>query len=139
MKGKDLTPLCPYCGEPSKLVTGLIIYPHRPDLEDRWFYLCEKDNAYVGTHKGTKIPLGRLADADLRMAKSEAHSHFDPIWQTGKKTRKEAYQWLADNMVIDVKQCHIGEFDLVQCHKVIELCSALDRHRSYRTHSVFKK
>ena len=137
MKGLTLTPFCPYCGEPSKLVTGLVIYPHRPDLEDRYFYLCAPCEAFVGTHKGTKTPLGRLANAELRTAKMAAHAAFDPLWQVGKKTRKEAYQWLAHEMGIFFKHCHIGEFDLEQCKQVIAICKK--NVPQHRTHSHIPK
>ncbi len=126
--------LCPYCGEPSKLVSGLVIYPHRPDLEDRWFYLCKPCDAFVGTHKGTKTPLGRLANAELRRAKKEAHIAFDPLFELGKfKTRHLAYEWLAKELDIPLKKCHIGEFDVDTCKKVIIICSKV--FTIHRTHT----
>ena len=39
---------CPYCGKDAALVTGDKIYPHRPDLYDRNFWLCTACDAYVG-------------------------------------------------------------------------------------------
>lgn len=131
MKGKDLTPLCPYCGNLSHLVNGLVIYPHRTDLEERLFYHCAPCDAYVGTHKGTKTPLGRLANAELRRAKQEAHASFDPIWELGKKTRHEAYAWLANELNIPTKECHIGGFDVDTCKKVVEICRKISsKHRT---------
>lgn len=67
---------CDYCGDAAKLVTGKAIYPHRPDLFRLHFWQCEPCGAYVGCHKkeggngdGTK-PLGRIANAELRAAKT---------------------------------------------------------------------
>jgi len=113
---------CSYCGEPAKLVTGKQIYPHRPDLHALPIYACLPCEAHVGCHPGTTKPLGRLANAELRKAKMAAHAAFDPIWKSGMKKRKQAYKWLAKQMGIDVNECHIGEFDVVMCLKVVETC-----------------
>lgn len=119
--------LCNYCHQPAKLVTGKTVYPHRPDLFDKQFWECAPCNARVGCHKPNKgygdgsRPLGRLANAELRAAKSAAHSAFDPIWQKGLKNRGSAYAWLSDHLGIDPKTCHIGEFDVDMCKRVVEI------------------
>lgn len=107
--------ICPYCTKQAKLVTGDKIYPHRNDLHRLAFFLCEPCNAYVGTHKGTLKPLGRLANARLRSLKQSVHRNFDPIWKRRFLTRKEAYTWLAKEMDISKKDCHVGMFDEKQC------------------------
>ena len=117
-------PVCPYCNGDSKLVTGLVIYPTRVDLADLSFYQCAPCEAYVGCHKGTTQPLGRLADAELRQWKSIAHRVFDPIWRSGLMKRKEAYQALAREMGIEAKHCHIGMFDVDQCKAVYVIYKA---------------
>ena len=111
-------PVCDYCGCYSKLVTGVSIYPNRSDLSDLNFYQCAPCAAYVGCHKGTTKPLGRLANAELRQCKSNAHKVFDPIWRSGLMSRKEAYQFLAQEMGITSEQCHIGMFNIQQCKQV---------------------
>lgn len=130
-----MTCKCPYCKQPAQLVTGSSIYPHRPDLWNLRFWKCEPCDAYVGCHKkgayfyvgGAKIvsdgtiPLGRLANAELRMAKSEAHAAFDPLWRDGGMTRSAAYKWLAHKMGLPAGECHIGEFDVAQCKEVKRL------------------
>lgn len=114
---------CPYCDMKADLVSGEAIYPHRKDLRDLKFYRCEPCGAYVGCHKGTTNPLGRLADAELREAKMAAHAVFDPIWRSGLMKRTEAYQWLAGQLGIDPKDCHIGMFDVDTCCLVASICS----------------
>lgn len=114
---------CPYCDRQAELVGGNKIYPHRPDLIFKLFYLCEPCNAYVGCHHGTTKPLGRLANAELRQAKIAAHEAFDPIWRSGSKTRSSAYSWLAQQMSISKNNCHIGMFDIDQCKAVVRICS----------------
>lgn len=124
-------PVCPYCGAAARIVTGGYVYPHRADLNDLRFWYCDAghDAAYVGCHKrgrggsdGTK-PLGRLADAELRRAKSAAHRAFDPLWKDGVfESRKAAYSWLSKEM--GVTEAHIGEFDTDQCKRVVRLSAA---------------
>lgn len=77
----------------------------------------------MGCHPGTNKPLGRLADAQLRAAKKGAHRVFDKLWKNGPWKRKEAYAWLADQLGVKRKDCHIGEFDVDMCMKVIEICT----------------
>jgi hypothetical protein len=114
-------PICPYCHNRSKQVTGEAIYPHREDLFNLTFYSCDPCGAYVGCHGTSNKPLGRLANAQLRQAKSAAHRAFDPLWRNKIMTRQKAYKWLAQSLQINGKNCHIGMFDVKQCEKVIEL------------------
>lgn len=118
-----LTPICPYCEQFSKRVSGKEIYPHRNDLKSKTFYECKRCKAYVGCHKGTDKPLGRLANPELRYYKKLAHSSFDPIWRIDSDlNRKNAYAWLAEKMNISESECHIGMFDVHQCIQVIDIC-----------------
>lgn len=110
---------CPYCHKHAELVDGTVIYPHRPDLEDRKFWLCRPCRAYVGTHRDSPDhkPLGRLADATLRVWKQRVHEVFDPLWKGEEKKmkRSEAYAVLAARMGIQIDECHIGMFDVERC------------------------
>ena len=114
-------PACDYCGDPSELVPGSVIYPHRPDLYAKNFYRCEYCRAYVGCHPGTANPLGRLADAELRAAKQAAHAAFDPLWRGGGMKRKDAYYQLSKALGIPFGDCHIGMFDVATCKRVVEI------------------
>jgi hypothetical protein len=115
--------MCPYCGSSTKLVTGATIYPHRPDLDDKMFYMCDSFShslAYVGCHKDTTDSLGSLADEELRQARSKAHKVFDPLWREGGMSRKQAYKELATYLNIPGSACHIGMFNLEQCVKTLD-------------------
>jgi hypothetical protein len=126
-------PVCD-CGREAVLVGGAVIYPHRQDLYTKSFWQCAPCDAYVGCHPpagkngkgghgdGT-VPLGRLANAELRRWKSFAHRVFDPMWKDGEMRRKQAYRWLAQQLNIDFKDCHIGEFDVQTCKRVVEVCT----------------
>lgn len=116
-------PVCPYCGKPARLVGGVEIFPNRTDLHDLNIWSCKPCGARVGCHPGTVIPLGTLANADLRRARIEAHGAFDQIWDgRGGTLRSEAYSWLANELGVAVVDCHIGMFSLETCQRVIEIC-----------------
>ena len=118
---KGLTPICPYCKTFSKLVTGKDIYPNRNDLKNIQIYQCKPCAAYVGCHGLSDKPLGRLANAELRRAKSAAHRAFDPIWKNKHMKRPQAYKWLAEQLKISGGDCHIGMFNLETCKEVERL------------------
>ena len=118
---------CPYCSIRAVRALGDKIYPHRPDLAQKRFYLCPQCGSYVGCHPGTWKEMGRLANEELRKAKSLAHTHFDLLWiGAGNMSRREAYAWLANAMGIKAEDCHIGRFDVDQCHEAIGHVNALD-------------
>ena len=128
MNSRNSQLICPYCQQSAELVTGKEIYPHRADLARKYFHRCAPCGAYVGCHDagsgqgdGTR-PLGRLANAELRHAKRDAHAAFDPIWKSRSLSRKAAYAWLSGELGLPVEQCHIGEFDVAQCVAVVEAC-----------------
>jgi len=116
--------VCPYCKRAARLVTGDALYRNRPDLAGLFFWLCAPCDAYVGTHNNSPDhkPLGRLANAELRDARKETHAFFDQLWRNGKMTRSAAYLWLAEQLNLPAKKCHIGDFDLPLCRKTIRLC-----------------
>lgn len=114
------TVICPYCGKQAIYVDSKVVYGRSYGM----LYLCRPCNAYVGCHKGTDQPLGRLADAELRKWKRAAHSAFDPLWKHGrfKGYRNVAYAWLAKRMGLPAQSAHIGMFDVDECKKVIKIC-----------------
>lgn len=116
---KPLKIKCHYCQGDAKFVGGQDIYPHRPDLWGKKFYLCKPCDAYVGCHPNSVNPLGILANAKLRAMKSSAHAAFDPMWRNGDMTRSAAYSWLASTLEIEKDQCHIGMFNEFTCMRVI--------------------
>lgn len=113
--------ICDYCQNEAELVTGKAVYPHTPELSNTLYWKCDPCKARVGCHAGTVKPLGRLANARLRFWKMTAHDAFDPLWKDGAKTRRQAYQYLADKLGIDRNDCHIGMFDVETCKRVVEI------------------
>ena len=118
MKKKNV--YCDYCGHRAEYVDSKIIYGKSYGM----IYLCRNCMAYVGVHKGTSKPLGRLANAELRHWKKLAHAFFDPLWKFGrfKGRRNDAYGWLFKKMGLPIEKTHIGMFDVQQCRQVVEIC-----------------
>lgn len=116
---------CDYCGKKAELVDNKIIYGRSYGLS----YLCRSCMAYVGCHKGTDIPLGRLANAELRYWKHAAHEQFDPLWKWGpfRGNRNRAYEWLSKEMHLPIEKTHIGMFDIDQCKRVIRIVDEYHR------------
>lgn len=122
---------CPTCGERGEVVDGSAIYPHRPpsDFGDKRFWACTRCRTWVGCRPGGTMPLGRMADAATRAARSAAHRAFDPLWWNKRptdrpafRTRGGAYSWLARKLGLEIKECHMGLFDIATCSRVIETC-----------------
>ena len=89
---------CPFCGGMMLLHFNSMLYN---GISYGKSYICEnypKCNTYVGCHKGTTVPLGTPADAELRLLRRKCHKVFDEKWKSGRMTRKEAYKYLAEIM-----------------------------------------
>lgn len=118
-------PTCPYCGEPTKRLTGAELYgPFRSrGFEERVFWNCSECDAYVGCHPGTETALGTPAKAPLRKLRSQVHAALDPLWRGSarKRMRAEAYGYLAKALAIDPSDCHVGLFDEARCQEALAI------------------
>lgn len=110
---------CPYCFSEVIYTSNKVIYGK--EFGNGKCYKCTHCDAYVGVHNGTNIPLGRLANKELRELKKQAHALFDPIWKTKQKTRSEAYADLAKALGIPKEECHFGWFDQAMLLKSIAI------------------
>ena len=121
---------CPYCGSEAELKDNKVIYGKSYGRS----WICKnypECDAYVGCHKKTGIPLGRLADAELREWKSEAHHIFDELWKNAHpkgryEARKRAYKKMQEIMSMTPEQAHIGNFDVYQCKMLITKLTGID-------------
>lgn len=115
--------ICQYCNKPARYTDSKAVYGKSYGM----IYLCDHCGAYVGVHKGTDIPFGILANAELRGWKKKAHESFDPLWKSGRMTRHGAYKWLGSCMKKPIKDCHIGMFQVDECKKVVALVAWFHR------------
>lgn len=113
---------CSSCEGMCRQTDGKEIYPHRPDLSDHCFYVCDKCATRVGCHPGTAIPLGMAVGKDTRHARMLLHQRmFDPLWENRKdaasksEARDDVYSYLAHSLDIPKWECHIGRFSLERC------------------------
>ena len=117
---------CPHCGAIATIRPASEIY--RDPNATGELYVCSnfpRCNSYVGVHPGTRLPLGVLANGDVRNLRIKAHRRLDKIWQYGIMTRQESYAWLAAKLGIRLRDTHIGMFGEYMCKAVIRECDAV--------------
>mgnify|MGYP001614746201 FL=1 len=111
---------CP-CGSAAVIVGGEKLYPHRPDLFEKKFFLCDCGR-YVGSH-ATGHPLGVPADAPTRAARGRAHAAFDPLWKDKHfETRGSAYRWLSAKLGVE-GEVHIANMNAEEADNIASLCT----------------
>lgn len=83
-----------------KKVTGEEVYPHRKDLYLLVFWKCPECGNFVGTHKNSRndSPLGIIANPELKTSRNYIHKLLDPIWKSGRVTRKDLYDSLTKEL-----------------------------------------
>ena len=112
---------CSYCGSSVTLRSPEGIIPEfKPGT---MLYVCRNYPAcdsYVKVHPGTKLPMGSLANKELRTLRRKAHFHFDQLYKTGLMTREDAYEWLSSILVVPMGKAHIGQLGPYYCQQVID-------------------
>ena len=111
---------CPYCGSTVHLRSANGIY--RYNNENTLLYVCSQYpvcDSYVRVHPGTKIPVGSLANAELRALRLTAHRHFDKLYKTGLMSKNDAYNWLSFILQSPLSQAHIGYQNEYHCNLII--------------------
>lgn len=123
MKTKSKQVKCPYCGSIAVLRDGS--YVHGDDNRVGKLYVCARYptcNSYVGAYERTHMPMGTLANGELRHKRIEAHRIFDRLWRQGVMTRSGAYQWIQCKFGLNNKQAHIGNFSEYMCDELMAEC-----------------
>lgn len=85
-----------------------------------WLYRCSDCDARVGMHPFTNIPLGTLADTELRARRIEVKRLFQMICETRRKRwdRTRGYQEMSQALGIPAKDTHFGLFEHKQLDEV---------------------
>lgn len=107
----------------ARLTDGKEIYPHRPDLYSLPFWKCDTCNNCVGCHHKTSNPtrpLGVIATPELKRERMKIHALLDPLWKSGKISRKKLYQELTFRLG---REYHTAE--LRNLYEVNEIIKAL--------------
>lgn len=87
---------CCACGKKvdARLTNGAEAYPHRNDLRGLPFWKCDTCGNFVGCHHKTKNrtrPLGCIPTKEIKNARQHIHKILDPLWQSGKFSRRQIY------------------------------------------------
>ena len=141
-KGLNAAPTrCPYCGGSVVFRSADGIY--QDNRRNMMLYVCShypKCDAYVRTHAGTKIPVGSMANHELRALRKTAHHYFDQLYKSGFMSKDDAYYWLASIIDAPLSYAHIGYLSEYYCKQVIEQSKAyLERCRSKQKNGKFYK
>ncbi|MCI8472560.1 MAG: hypothetical protein HFE65_05595 [Clostridiales bacterium] len=116
---------CPYCGAKASLRPTRTVYGDN-DKTEGYLYVCDrypKCDAYVGAHKHNKLPMGTLANGDLRNKRIQAHKAFDWIWKSGLMTKWQAYKWMQGKLALPEQDAHIAKFSEYMCNQLITACN----------------
>jgi zinc-finger-containing domain len=131
-------PICEYCGANAKLTRfGDEPYPYRDDHGPVW--VCTPCQAWIGifTRSARNVPLGRLANAQLREWKAKLHSALEPMAEAkvrrdgGKifAARAKGYKWLAGHLSIEEQKCSIHLLDIDQCKAAVAIIARFELER----------
>ena len=124
---------CPFCRSSVSLIDSARVYGQSYGF----IYLCNaypKCDARVGCHPGKTTALGTLANRDLRKWRSLAHRKFDPLWQLGVfSSRQAAYKWLSKALRLPLERTHVAMFDIPQCQRAITLIDVFVNRRNVKT------
>lgn len=140
--GRPVKPLphpdCDYCGAPATLARmGDEPYPYRDDHGPLW--ICVPCQAWIGIFaRSTRhVPLGRLADAQLRDLKVKLHAALEPLVQAKVRrdgcnvfeARSKGMKWLAQAIGVEPDKCSIHTLDAEQCERAIAIVEAFEKER----------
>lgn len=108
---------CCGCGASvaARLTNGEEVYPHRRDLYTIPFWKCDTCGNFVGCHYKTgrrTKPLGCIPTPEIKAARQEIHKIIDPLWKSGRVSRRELYRMIAH--VIGVEEYHTGEITSIE-------------------------
>jgi hypothetical protein len=124
---------CPYCSSSVHLRSADGIY--KENSQNAQLYVCSKYptcDSYVRVQPGTRIPVGSLANAELRSLRVATHRQFDKLHVTGIMTKRDAYGWLAFTLQTPLSQAHIGYMGEYHCNLIIEESRQLLKKYSWK-------
>ena len=108
-------------------------------INGRKSYSCPHCEASTNCHPGSDHPMGFMADLPTRLARSDGHAAFDPLWQEGYMTRDDAYGWLSSALARPKMETHFGMFDMSDSRTAEQLCTGkLSELRAHRQTGLAK-
>lgn len=114
---------CNICGYTDiKIVGHADIYGGREYGDWPYAYQCQDCGSYVGIHKDTDLPLGTLADSDLRHHRKRCKHYFIQLLESKGWNQNAGYDFLHKKMEIEKSDCHFGMFDQFKCEQAAIEC-----------------
>lgn len=100
--------MCPECGRQAKSYDGTFGVKHVCCFLVSWNYKPLQTQATL-------------------TARRRAHKAFDPLWAAGGpfRSRNDAYAWLADQLGMTRKRCHMALMTEDEANAVTKVCSEL--------------
>lgn len=117
---------CPYCGSKAFLRPAALVRQGKSTEPGEEVYVCARYPAcdsYVAAHRVSRLPMGTLANRELRRKRRQAHLALNRLWENGMMSKREAYHWLQIQMGLPESEAHIAKFSEMRCEQVIRLCS----------------
>lgn len=127
---KRTTIKCPYCGAYAQLRPATALGKVSSAYSGKRFYVCSRYpfcDAYVEAHRASGLPMGTLADKQLRRKRRDAHVALERLWEQGCMTKAEAYRWMQTQLGVPEQDAHIAKFSEYRCDQVIRMCEAFGR------------
>ena len=95
-----------YCCECKEIVKpspvdGKRIYPDKPNLHSKSFWLCihcENHVGCYGTDGESRRPLGCIGTPALRSKRKLLHQKIDPLWKSGKIEQRDLYKLIGNKL-----------------------------------------
>ena len=116
---------CPYCGSRALLRPASVVYGEKAADPAAPYYVCARFpacDAYVAAHKKNCLPMGTLANGDLRHKRILAHRALKELQSFRHMEKWAAYLWLQGKLGLNEEQAHIGLFSGQMCDMVVSLC-----------------
>lgn len=134
---------CPYCGSFAQLRSAYIVYGTAAITPQQKLYVCgrwPKCDSYVAAHQRTGLPMGTLANGELRHLRILAHQSIRRLQKEwALDDYKAIYKWLESTMGLPPNTVHIAQFSEYRCQQVIRLCEEAIQTSRNTKQQLYKK
>lgn len=111
------------CGCEKKVSTvkkdGSFVYPHRPDLKFKTFFVCDNCGCFVGENTRSGKPLGVIPTKEISSMRQTIHGLIDPLWKDGKISRSKLYNLISEKIGCEYHTANLKTLD--ECREIISI------------------
>lgn len=124
----------------ARFTTGAEIYPHRKDLHNLPFWICDTCKNYVGCHHKSSDPTqpkGSIPSEEVRRWRIRIHQKIDPLWMSHPnrgKRRQRVYSLMSLELGYtfhsgEIKTEHMFECSVHAANRVAKRLKKEDKGR----------